>query len=270
MIDYFFKNGTAHDICEDYICHDENSLFLSDGCSSASNTDIGSRILSLVARKNFKDYWITNLEFSLDDILNKTIFDAEVIINSLSVRIEALFTTLIIAKTVKDSKYISLSFIGDGSAALVKHDGTIRVYDIEFNRNAPKYLAYRLSESYSTDFHSILGNNRITTIFDLKDGEKTNSKIEIEYNHLGYPDVKTFIIDKSEFKNAIIFSDGIKSFLTPDEKNIPVEEIITKLVDFKCITENFVKRRVNKFYKDISKDGISHYDDLSIAALHLG
>jgi len=270
MIDYYFNHGTAHEVCEDYICSAKNTLFLSDGCSSAKNTDIGSRVLTLMAKKHFKDYWISDYEYSYDDIFNKIIFDSEVIINNLGINIESLFATLIVLKTTDESKYLSLSFIGDGVAAFERHDGSIQVYDVEFARNAPKYLAYRLKDSYRNQFHNIFGNDRSVTIFDIIDGQKTNIEKSIDFNYNNYSDIKTFCINKTQFKNAVIFSDGVKSFSRDTGENVPLENIITDLVNFKCVNGNFVKRRVNRFYKNKQKQNINHYDDLAMAAIHLG
>jgi len=264
VIDFYRATGDSHQFCEDYICSSDNGVFLSDGCSSAKNSEIGSKILALTARKYFYGYDVESI-YSIDDMLNRIIINSEKIIHDLDVNIEALFATLI--TLMHRGKTLTLSISGDGVATLVKNDGTIEIYDIEFSANAPRYLAYRLSSEFRDKFDNIKYNPCIYRKIIIKDGKEITTEILPSYFK---NDNKTFCIDIEDVKTCVIFSDGVKSFLSSSGNNIPMLDIVLDLIKFKNTNQGFVQRRVSRFLREKAKAGISHNDDLSVAAIHLG
>jgi len=264
IIDFYRATGSAHRFCEDYICASDNGIFLSDGCSSAKNSEIGSKILALTARKYFDGYSANSI-YSIEDMLNRIIINSERVIHDLNVDIEALFATLI--TLMHRGKTLTLNISGDGVAAFVKNDGTIEIHDIEFSANAPRYLAYRLSSEFRDKFDNIKYNPCIHRKIIIKDGKELTTEILPSYFE---NDNQTFCIDVEDIKTCVIFSDGVKSFLFPSGNNIPMIDIVLGLVDFKNTTKGFVQRRVSRFLQNKTKEGITHYDDLSVAAIHLG
>ena len=52
-LDWFMKTGRSHNICEDYVMVGLNPMphmILADGCSTSPHTDVGARILVMVAK----------------------------------------------------------------------------------------------------------------------------------------------------------------------------------------------------------------------------
>ena len=67
--DSFFKIGSTHNICQDYAISGRDEHYkvdyaiISDGCSGAEDTDIGSRLVSLIAKQNISLSTHSNLFF---------------------------------------------------------------------------------------------------------------------------------------------------------------------------------------------------------------
>jgi hypothetical protein len=64
-------------------------------------------------------------------------------------------------------------------------------------------------------------------------------------------------------------SDGMDTFYKFDEngKHIEIPNVIDAAFNFKNLRGDFVKRRFNKFFKDMKKENIMHYDDISVASI---
>lgn len=275
ITDCFFTKGTSHETCQDYATCSENSVFLADGCSSAQNSDMGARILSLLAKKYESSFFygdIVERYYKQDELLTEIGKEALEITKDLELDSDALFSTLLFLNCEKMEPYVNeeidykidCSIIGDGVAAFVRDDNSIRVYDIDFKKQAPKYLAYRLFPEYEKAFWEIYYNSRTLAIYDIKDGKVENKVSKVETH---YDDNYTFQLDKSEFKYGAILSDGVKTFTNNLDEPISLENILPTILDFKQSTHNFLKRRMNRFFKENEKNSISHYDDLSIAAI---
>jgi len=278
ITDFFYKKGSSHETCQDYALCSENSIFLADGCSSAQNSDMGARILTLLAKKYESSIFygdILERYYKIDEIFSQIGKDALEIVKDLGLNTEALFSTLLTLSCEKTEPYyvddydipyrIYCSIIGDGVAAFVRNDNSIKVYDIDFKKQAPKYLAYRLFDDWEKGFWEIYYNYRTLTIYDIINGKIENKVSKVETS---YEDNYIFEVDKKEFKCGAIMSDGVKTFLDNSDKEISLEVILPKILDFKQTTSNFLKRRMNRFFKDNEKDNITHYDDFSIAAIN--
>lgn len=275
LTDCYFTKGTDHETCQDYSVCSGDSVFLADGCSSASNSDMGARILSMIAKKYNSSLFygdIIERDYRLDELLTEIGKEALEVARLLELNVEALFSTLLFLNCEKIEPYIdeeidykiNCAMIGDGVAAFVRQDNSIRVYDIDFSKQAPKYLAYRLFPDFERTFWELSYNNRNVTIYDIKDG-----KIENKVSALDdcYDDYYTFCLSKKEFRCGAIMSDGVKTFTNNLGKPVLLETILPTILDFKQMTPNFLKRRMNRFLKENTKNNISHYDDFSIAAI---
>ena len=91
------------------------------------------------------------------------------------------------------------------------------------------------------------------------------------YNDKFY-DNTSFTFD-NDVKVIAIASDGIGSFIKTEEdgraKNISIKEMIEPFVSYKNFKGNFVERRLKRMQRNNIKNGITHYDDVSVAAIHL-
>jgi len=90
-----FQIGKDHKICEDYAIsgHDPFPyIIISDGCSSNLNTDIGSRILVSMTKKNIH---LFNPEYYIDFVDN-VIFQSKSLVSIMGLNKDCLHATLLL------------------------------------------------------------------------------------------------------------------------------------------------------------------------------
>jgi hypothetical protein len=144
--------------------------------------------------------------------------------------------------------------------ALISKNGEYKVWEVEQDNGAPKYLSYRLNKTreslYNIEFPG-------TTTINNAAGLRENNLIEL------------FDISKSDIAAAIVMSDGFKSFYKIEEtetskNSIPVSslDIYNELLAFKSYNGHFIDRRVTSFRKNLNKN-IHHYDDCSMAGISI-
>ena len=85
--DSVFVKGYGHEVCEDYAYNTGDKVVISDGCSSADNTDIGSRLIArtstaeeameLVSKIGLNEETLTATRLSLELMEDKIIEDVE-------------------------------------------------------------------------------------------------------------------------------------------------------------------------------------------------
>ena len=266
--DCAFYIGDTHEVCEDYALASPSSIFLSDGCSSAVNTDIGSRILTSIAYKN-----VIDLEgeppkeyISLQDYFNEVIYESRDVARQLGLTRDCLYATLLMARVTKER--ILFHAFGDGAIALGKKDGTVKIVKIDFPSNAPRYLAYRLTLS-DRDGFSAMDKGRVISEYQIDKGicTKLSTKKEPSYD---YEDLYAMSYKRDEYDWVSIVSDGVFSFLHPNEKEVPLTEVFRDLFCFKNFQGKFVQRRLKRFLQNYHKNRKINYDDISMAAINLG
>lgn len=261
--DSAFQIGKQHSVCQDYSLSGSNYIIISDGCSASLDTDFGARLLSKIC-----EFYIQDLpkDINFDRIISRTSIQAQ----SLSIPLTALDATLLCAWTIEDKYHVRMC--GDGVLVKVQNNNTIEITCIEYPSGAPYYLSYLLDEERHVKYKECFSTKRIVKKIIIDPNQITNVEQSLEA-------LNTQIFkedgDVSNYKNIILFSDGILSFqreiLTETSKNIeniPFLEVISKLIDFKSYEGAFVKRKVQKFTKDCDKMKWHHYDDLSMASLH--
>lgn len=267
--DSYFKIGKTHKVCEDYASHkggDQPYLIVTDGCSSATNTDIGSRILTKITEQELYKSYGNYPE------LFKTILDNSAeIINQLKVPYDALAATLLFAKL--DGKTIDVCAIGDGFI-LVKYKETLIIKEIKFKTNAPYYLKYKIinEESYlkqyppDAEIHTTIYNGKEKTFTDIEHITLTKEKHWF-----------SFSIDTENLEFLAITSDGLGSFVKIETTNtsriqVPINpcEVSLNLMNFKNNTGEFLHRRCNKLFKSYEKEDKYHLDDFSMAVFYNG
>lgn len=245
--DHFLKMGKDHNVCEDYIISGTDPfpyVILADGCSSSENTDIGARLLCLLAKKHllprFTDYY---------HLGNSVIESAKLIATMLGANKTCLYSTLIVSWLVDN--LIHVYVYGDGNILATRKSGTVRNINISFTNNAPYYLAYWNNEK------------------DIKEYKEWKTEKIVTDSPYGtehyFPDsYTTYTFSLNEYKSILIASDGIETF------NTDTNELISKLVQFKSTKNRFILRRTRKVLREYEKQGITHYDDLSIGGFYIG
>ena len=253
IIDKFLEIGNSHDICEDYIITGLNPfpyVIVSDGCSMSPMSDVGARILSLVAKKvltkSEHEYIPLYKDFGFDVIMN-----ANFIIKTMDLPLSVLDATLIVAFERND--YIHVFVYGDGNIFGCRSDGSINAINISYSQNAPYYLRYNIDKCSSIIYHDSKIEQKRTRIINGKEVEEI----------VPYDIITQYMFPLEQYDNVLISSDGIESF------GINVFDIINSLLNFKVIKNRFIKRRANKVIKNLRQNGITHFDDISIGGFHI-
>ena len=277
-IDSFMTIGNSHEVCEDYIYHSFQAdpyMILADGCSSSKNTDVGARVLVHAAR-NILNRFIhrTGIPIEADVLGDMIAHEAEETIKKLGLNNSALDATLIIAYRLKDK--IIINVFGDGNVILKKKDGTTKIYNYQYAKNMPYYLSYYVDAARQHQYCKEMfdvdeGGKCLVTVRHLlyEDPEKLDEVIVTTEDFVKIP---TYILPIENYEMIGIASDGIESFFSPHDNSLRrgCIEVLEELTAFKGTVGEFLKRRCKRAIKNYKKDGIEHYDDVSIGVMLLG
>jgi len=255
--DTFLKIGKTHQECEDYIISGDRPIkyvILSDGCSSSKNTEMGARILCHLAKQYLlyrnDDYRFPDLDYNEMGLW--IIHSAELSARQLGLTRSCLNATLIIAYEFNGRVYIYM--YGDGAVITQDISGVISLMEVEYTKNAPYYLSYKIDPEGMDQFHK-LGQDMI-----IKSTFKS-----VHENTYAYDYKPLFRYDTDIFPKILICSDGISSFIK-DSKPEQTIEIAKEFLTYKSTTGEFLKRRLKRATKIYEADGIYHSDDLSVGA----
>jgi hypothetical protein len=174
----------------------------------------------------------------------------------LGLKISCLDATLIIAYEIDN--IIKVFMYGDG-VIFTKEKDIITSKKIDFTGNAPYYLSYLIDDFRHELYHNEKHDMTITT-------ENIN---EGTIEHFAYDYPSEFTFQKRDIDCLMIASDGMFSFIVEDPVDpriIPVSDLISDFMSFKNTKGEYLKRRLNKALKKLNKNGINHYDDLSVGS----
>jgi len=274
--------GTTHEECQDYAISGKNSVAVSDGCSGSSNSDIGSRVLSITAM---------NKMVELDSLISfdekECILLARPAIKMLNIPNECLDATLLTAKAYESGAMAMCC--GDGVIAIKTTSGKTIIINCEYSDNFPFYINYLYDQSgrYSNWINHHNKRKITQTVIDA-DGfiifneeilETTNRIFEEIGGLIKVVGNKTIVevLNENEIEYIAIMSDGVHSFYetitTGTSKfNSPLTyiEVLLDLLTFKNFNTHFVQRRMNKFRKKYAKKNCANGDDFSLAVIYLG
>ena len=279
--DACYKIGSSHVDCEDYAIGDFVSdvgahICVSDGCSSGEDTVIGSRLTCMLARNLFLEGKHGDLEFfyQLDKLEQKvtSLFSEFQEPHSLALKQNSLFATLLDCRFDEKKNQFFVKLVGDGLIAARHRDsGFIEWVKADFEDGAPVYPVYcchyDLQKKYMAEFST---KQTITRGVIGSDETSTGA--------FGGFFSREFEFDADKFDLVCLFSDGIFSFRRPMQtatskmfEPVPFEEVLTEVMSFKGFSQGFVRRRCQKFFKNTCTSlGWDHYDDFSMAAIHVG
>jgi hypothetical protein len=263
-----YQIGKDHVVCEDYalsgVGEGGESAFaiVCDGCSASNDVDFGARALALSARevliKNKNDDYFTG-GISYDSFGLSSIETAAQIFNVFpTLNRQTLDATLLIA-WVKNNKLTAYMY-GDG-VLFRKTKDIVHTLHLELEPGAPDYLSYRLDTGRRQSYDSENVVKHRNDEFRDKDGAK------------GYPtEMKPFepvVIecDVNPGDIIVVGSDGINSFRKSDGTSIPWNELVDEYIGYKNFAGEFVKRRMGAFKRKCLKEGITHFDDVSVATI---
>lgn len=255
--DTFLKIGKTHQVCEDYIISGDlptKYVILSDGCSSSKNTEMGARIICHLAKQYLHyrklDYRFPNLDY--DEMGLWIIHNAELTARQLGLPVNCLDATLVVSYEHDGRFYIYM--YGDGVVVTEHISGVISVMEIEYTKNAPYYLSYRIDPERMDLFHK-MGQDLII-----------KSTFEDDYKNTYAYDYKTlFHFDVDTTPKILVCSDGIASFMKGAEPEQTIE-IAEEFLTYKSTKGEFLKRRLKRAIKIYEANSINHHDDLSVGA----
>ena len=234
--DAFFRQGKSHLVCQDYARAQDLCAALADGCSSSPHTDMGARYLVNSFFNGAED-----LEYGAlcqkPSCLPKTCLDATLMTLSVG------------------EEYSEVSCYGDGVIVIVPQEGDAFIYDIDWN-DMPAYLSYRLNPERLT---GVTLQGTVTT------GLLTSQCVDMADLS---SDVFHLQVPNKDYKQILLFSDGVKSFQRKlDGRNQPVDfrEVLLEMTKIKATKGRYLARRSQSFLdRFCAKEGWFHTDDFSV------
>jgi hypothetical protein len=277
-LDSAFYIGTTHEKCEDYALHYENLIMISDGCSSSSNTDIGSRLICEVAKKYDSYKFRKGL---LIPFCSK-------IVDMIGIPQESLDVTLLSAYV--ENNHIFIEGTGDGNIIICTKNNILHILSMSYELSAPYYMSYILNKERDLLWQNIR-NNKFKIVYTRTDLENTffyqttsNDNCEFNSGHLIFPySLFRFsptngkvVLPTKDIKWVALSSDGLNSFYTKVRsetsdytQSIDHVLVIRELMKIKNTNGKFVQRRMNKFRKTCEKLDWHNADDISLAVISL-
>lgn len=275
--DSFFTIGSTHKVCQDYVIHSPINVpqyvILSDGCSSAVDSDFGSRILC----KSLQSL-IYNEKHNIESMLDSVIRSAHSFAKSMLLNDDSLCATLVFARIepYREGKAFKTYTIGDSMiAAKHKFRNQIEFIEYKFASGAPYYLRYEI-DNMKEQYFQKFGNEVSRRSFSIDNDYSVGQLISVA-------EEKKLNFDKIYFEEAFsledydwvaVMSDGATSFqkLTADsttKQNIPVGpmDALYETLSFKGYFGEFVQRRCQKAFKQFKEKNIHNYDDFSIGVI---
>lgn len=262
--DSIFIQGQGHRVCQDYAYHGKvlwndfvtkkvteyTYAVISDGCSSSANTDVGARLLC----HSFID--ILRREGLNNGTADLALFLADIARKNIGMGPECLDVTLF--AIVTDGNSVHILRYGDGFFVDNKHRE-----EIKYTSGAPFYLNYRSDPKRLERYFQEFGNTAFKTVWSYKSDHAFTSSIDLEKP---IPDYTAEI--NPGMNIYVVMSDGFASF-SLNGTSVDSLHIAEKALAFKTYNGEFVTRRMMRFLQDTQKEGLKHFDDLSMAAISI-
>lgn len=244
---------------------------VSDGCSGGRMTDVGARLITTATAKALRMCLPDATEMSQGQY--KIVHDvSEVLVSTaaeqLGLSSRDLLATQLVA-VVEPSGRCFVSVHGDGAVAFVALDGAITLHTFEWKNNLPFY-------PHENRGHFIEVQGGIdspafskTTYLINPDGKVETTVENVMSVGAGCEGV-TFYTDL-DTGLVCLFTDGINQLGRVDPKGevekIDPIEVVRRLVAFKGLAGEFVKRRMIRFLKECRDIGVAPIDDLGYAVI---
>lgn len=245
--DTFTAVGGDKEICQDYVqSYKDDTVIVTDGCGSARDTDIGSRLLNRYEGGAFECCQPPDL-----------------IACNLGLPTESLYCTLL--KIQLEGTKIYFLRVGDGFFAYSDVTKTT-IEQFIYTQNAPFYVGYQLYNEIEK-FKQI-NQHLIKKVWTYDEKFQMLSK---EFTIIKDPEqmLDEFTeYDATTWKFAAVASDGLDSFY-PEGGLLLEEVVLPKFFNFKNLYGNFLKRRAKAALRELKADGYSNLDDISIGAIVL-
>lgn len=266
QVDSYFCIGQTHKVCQDFACNlryqDRALGFISDGCSSAPDTDFGSRFMANAARSLVSK---PELDFH-------PIHVAQGYAAAMEMDPNCLHATLGKVEVSHHGNFTA-SLEGDGFIiARRKEDKKLVVIGIEFSDNTPWYPFYRLDKIHRDSFAS----HAVTIREMLLDGADV---VECNEGTFGIDKLDDCVYSREfcreEYDLAAVGSDGLSQYMKKSDLHygrmtpIPIAEVFNEFFGGMNCNGVFIERAFNKVKRNFSKRDIHPQDDVSLAAVFI-
>lgn len=271
-LDSYYEIGSTHAFCQDYAFHKswENPCgkyhfaAISDGCSSAKNSEDWARYLPRKAQLDIQEICDCDIDFSkIEEQLIYSHIEKYEWEKDIRYEDYSKYATLLICLYEEISDELHLFAWGDGGFMIHYQDGRSEHIKISYKTNAPYYLNYltdkSLIEKYETDFQGQYGD--LECIIRRKDKAivGAGSRPNIKSYYCKINDVK------SRIKFISCFSDGMETFR--DKNGLIFVDLELEYTNYKNTIGEFVVRRCLAEKRRSEKEGLKHEDDISIATI---
>jgi hypothetical protein len=272
--DCAFFIGADHKICQDYATartdRDLSYVIVADGCSSSPDTDIGARFLVKAAETFLYQVEMNDTpKRSLELYHEQSARFASTTSKLLKLDPSCLDATILTIKATNE-RFIA-SIYGDGVVAMVRNDGKIEIYSVEFLEGYPQYVSYTLDNSRRVQFNAVTTNYKEVTHQLIPDPDN-ETHVEVSDRVIEF-----YCGRREDYYCVAVLSDGVHSFSeiieTPTSrtsKPVPMSEIVTQMLAFKTTKGDFVYRRMQQFQKLCASRNWQNHDDLSVGVVYLG
>jgi hypothetical protein len=271
--DIFYTIGATHQVCQDFALTDGQSyVIVSDGCSSAKDSDWGSRLLAKALEESFREKARMKWSRMPESLINESVKQAESYANLLKINKDCLAATLMAAYKTEEGIHAFIS--GDGSI-VAKFGGSLQIIDHSYDSGAPYYLYYNLEDGLKDGYRQHFGNGEVhieTSVVEVNRGRRTVR------DTLSGPSMgritSHYFFPKEEFTCVGIVTDGLKSFVKQVKKHtsitnesVPFENFIGDLFSFKTHEGQYVHRRCQRAFREFHNQGIKHNDDFAMGVI---
>lgn len=275
ITDCFFAQGSVHTVCQDNAGTRQNERFafavISDGCSSSPTSEIGSALLPHLFIQSYLDVdrWMEHHPtYDGQSVFNSLLLSymqrkVSDVMDSAGLGSHTFDATIVAAIADKQQGVLELYMFGDGHFVLKRKDATV-IRSIHYPKyNAPYYFSYTLDKERKDSYITAFGDSGPTL---TSGGGRVNDSERMMPDYMHY---ERFPFDKGDV--AAVFSDGLETYthLNDEEVLVPVpfDDVVKDATEYKVINGEFVKRRMTRLNKAMNSKGISHYDDVSCAAI---
>ena len=264
-VDSYFQIGQVHlrtgVPCQDYadvnISEDRAQIVVSDGCSTAGKTDIGSR---LAVRSRLYN---PSADASIEHMIALKVM--------LSLDLRDLYSTCLYAYINKEGRG-NINISGDGVVVFKCKNNKLIAFKYEWEDNRPYYTIYSCSKQLTESFIQDHGGDKYAFKFKKETwkyedgtwGQDSYGWYTLDEGMTGVNiELSEELIEKEEIEYIALFTDGLVNFTDLSWKDACVD-----LLDFKSTAGVFLKRNMIFILREIQKEHMMK-DDIAGAIIHI-
>lgn len=250
--DAFYSIGQRHEVCQDHAAAGSDKggawALVSDGCSSAPDSDLGARLMTTAARQ-------------VGPSAARVVARIAEMARGLAIDPRCLDATLCQLRC--DATTLHAAIFGDGVIAARRRDGRVETWCVSHDDNAPAYLSYCLDPARKAAYLSRHGRRRIVHAVG-------GVAVDCQRHHLATaPFGFEIALSAADYQLVMLLSDGATSFRDAYGA-VPVDAVVARLCAIKSARGRFVARRLRRFLRrEAPALGWAHDDDLAVAAIWL-